>query len=253
MSRLTYYDQQHMYRLDIGGKKQPVPSVSSLVKTLHQFTNDRWTVGEAALGINAAWDDIASMVPDLRTDAMTTAGLAQLSQARDFGTSVHYYAEQLWGGQPVEVPEQYAAHVQAIADWFNSTGARVLAAEQMVWADAGDFGESPMAGRFDLIVEHPDLGRVLLDLKSWQAHRAGAPRGPQWAMQLAAYSQMEWMVIDGEDQPMGQVDACAVLHVGPGEARLWLLPADDWKRANDQVDAARVLKALPKPTMKEQQ
>jgi hypothetical protein len=109
-----------------------------------------------------------------------------------------------------------------------------------------------MAGRCDLIIDHPVHGTGLLDLKSWQAGRAGQPKHAQWAMQLAAYSQMEWIVVDGDDRPMPVVQWCGVLHVGPATTALHLLPRPDWLRANQQVDAARVLKALPKPKMEEQ-
>lgn len=249
-TRLTYSPGNHTYFLaDEQGKKRRVPSVSSLKKCLHSFEGERWHIDETAGAVTDRWDELADVAPPLRREEILRLGLAAVAVPRDFGTAVHHYCEQLWTGEQVEVPERYAAHVQAVAEWFRRERVRVAYAERLCWADAGDFGEGPMAGRFDLIVEHPTWGLGLLDLKSWQAGRSGKAKPAEWAFQLAAYAAMEWMVADGDDTPFPAVRWCGILHVGPTGAVLYTLPPDDWKRANDQVDAARALKALPAPTM----
>jgi len=250
-TRLTFNDSNHSYYLRRpNGRRTRIPSVSTLVRLLHPFDNDRWKVGRAMEGAAAQFDDIAALVPGLRRDRMVELGLERLAEGRDFGTSVHHYAEQLWTGETVDVPEQYAGHVHGIADWFDQSGASVVAAEQLVWADEDEWtGGCAVAGRFDLIVDHPTLGRTLVDLKTYAAESKGDPRPAQWALQLAAYAAMEFAVLDDIDIPMHRVDNLAVLHVGADGAQLYVADLESQHRAHDQWETLRALKNLPKPTM----
>lgn len=253
-SRLTFTAGNHAYWLadPDTGKKQRIPSVSALKKTLHVFDNDTWKAGQIADAIADDWDSIAGRAPVLRAATMRETGLRRLAEAREFGTAVHSYAEQMWNGQPVEVPDLYRGHVAGLAEWWTRNQIRLVAAESLCWADAGDFGESPMAGRFDLLIEHPTFGAGIADMKTWRAESAGSTYPGEWAFQLAAYSQMEHIVTDDQDQPFPVVRWLGVLHVGPGSTRLWKIPDAEWKKANDQVDAARALKALPAPKQLEE-
>jgi len=250
-SRLTFSEGNHTYWLaDEAGKKRRAPSVSALKRCLHQFGGDRWYIGETAAAVADHWPELHELPPPSRRDEIVRLGMTAVGAPADFGRAVHHYCEQMWTGEPVEVPDLYAGHVQAVADWFRANVAGVLQAERMCWAGPGDSGESPMAGRFDLIIR-TDQGVGLLDLKSWQAGRSGQPKPAEWAFQLAAYAGMEHMVIDDEDTPMPHIDWCGVLHVGPGTARLYTLPEPDRDRAWEQVQETRALKNLPGPKMKE--
>lgn len=253
MSRLTFTEGNHAYWLaGDNGKKQRVPSVSSLKKTLHTFDNDTWKAQQIADAITDDWDRINQLPPTSRPAAMKEAGMRRLAEAREFGTAVHAYAEQLWNGQPVEVPDDYRAHVAGIAEWWTTNRIKLWAAEVLCWAPADPGLEmSPMAGRVDLIIEHPELGRGIVDMKTWRAGSSGAPRGEEWAFQLAAYSQMHHAVINDQDDPFPSIAWVGALHIGPPGTTLWVLPQPQWRIANDQVDAARVLKNLPKPRMQE--
>lgn len=253
MTRLTFREGNHSYWLsDDAGKRRRVPAVSALKKTLHTFDNDNWKAGQIADAIAEDWDTIAGRAPVLRAAAMKDAGLRRLAEARQFGTAVHSYAEQMWNGQPVEVPDEYRGHVAGLADWWTTNQIRLVAAEALCWADAGDFGEGPMAGRLDLLIQHPKLGLGIADMKTWRAESAGSTYPAEWAFQLAAYSQMEHLVTDDQDQPFPSVAWVGVLHVGPGTTRLWLVPDAEWMKAEDQVNAARALKALPAPKLLEE-
>lgn len=254
MSRLSFIEGNHTYWLaDAGsGKKQRVPSVSSLKKTLHQFDGERWYISETAAAVTAALGDLVDLPPTYRHEKIVALAQAAIAQPRQFGTQVHAYVEQLWAGEAVVVPDEFAGHVTAAAEWFKRHEVGIIHAEALAFAEAGDFGQSPMAGRVDMIVRHPAWGVGLLDLKTWQAGRSGQAKAAEWAFQLAAYSQMEYLVNDG-DEPFPLVQWCGVLHVGPTGADLYRLGAADWARANDQVDAARVLKALPKPKMQKEE
>jgi hypothetical protein len=223
--------------------------VSSLKDTLHAFKGEHWYLSEAAAAGAQAWDDIARQAPTMREAMLLDEARKRTSYARDFGTAVHHYAEQLWTGQPVEVPQEYVGHVRAIAEWWEAQGVGLVVAERMCWADDDELGAGPYAGRFDLILNHPSWGQGLVDLKTWTTRSAGTPRPEEWAFQLAAYSAMEWLVMDDEDVPMPEIDWAGVLHVGPSGALLYTLPDSERRKAADQVMEARSLKALPKPKM----
>lgn len=250
-SRLTFNEGNHVYWLadPATGKKRRVPSVSALKNTLHAFGGERWYLQMASQAGAQAWEDIARQAPTMREAMLYDEGLKRVSWPREFGTAVHHYAEQLLTGEPVEVPEMYAGHVRAIADWWNAEGVALVGAERMCWADDDELGAGPYAGRFDLIVKHPDKGIGLLDIKTWTSRSAGTPRPEEWAFQLAAYSAMEWLVVDDEDVAMPEIDWCCVLHVGPSGAVPYTLSDRDRQLAADQVMCARSLKALPKPKM----
>jgi hypothetical protein len=250
-SLLTFTPGNHSYWLadKDTGKKQRVPSVSALKKTLHTFDGERWYIAETAAVAADHFDELAGLAPTSRRDRIKSLALEAVAQPREFGTAVHHYVERLWTGEPVDVPEEYAAHVTAAADWFTGNSVGIIHAETMGWAGPGFMGESPMAGTIDMVVRHPRLGVGVFDLKTWQASRAGTPRPAEWAFQLAAYAQMEHLVVDGNDMPMPVVDWLGVLHVGPTGADLWTVPRDSRSYAEQQVEAARFLKAQPKPTM----
>jgi hypothetical protein len=231
------------------GKRRRVPSVSALKNTLHAFGGEGWYLQQAAQAAALAWDDIAAAAPTMREQMILHEATRRVRWPAEFGTAVHHYAEQLWTGEPIDVPEEYLGHVRSVADWWNGEQVALVAAERMVWADDDDLGAGPCAGRLDLIVKHPDRGTGLLDLKTWTSRSAGSPRLEEWAFQLTAYAQMDYIVIDEDDQDMPTIDWVGVLHVGPPGAVLYTLPDRDRQIAADQVLCARSLKALPRPKM----
>lgn len=251
-SRLTFSEGNHQYRLadPTTGKKLLIPSVSALKKTLHAFDGERYFLGLAADAAADDWDTFAQLAPTSRRAELLAAAQKRAEAPRAFGTAVHWFCEQMWAGQPVEVPEEYVAHVRAVADWWTGEGVALVDAERMCWADGDEWGAGPMAGRLDLIVKHPTRGIGLCDLKTWTARSAGKPRPDEWAFQLAAYASMEYLVNEAnEDVPFPHIDWCGVLHVGPPGAVLYVLPDEQRKRAAEQVTCARALRSLPKPTM----
>lgn len=255
MTRLTFTPGNHSYWLadPDTGKKRRIPSVSSLKKTLHAFDGERYFLGIAADTASDEWDHVAGLAPTSRRSKLLTLAQERAARPREFGTAVHHYCEHLWGGEPVEVPEDYAGHVTAVAEWWAAEQVTLVAAEGLCWSDADpDMGLGPAAGRFDLLVSHPTRGLGLVDLKTWTAGSAGQPRPDEWAFQLAGYAAMDWLVDDTEtDVPFPRVGWCSVLHVGPPGLVEYLLPDADRARAVDQVECARALKALPKPRMEE--
>lgn len=254
-SRISFNEGNHQYRLQ--GYRYAVPSVTALVGALHRFDNDDWVMGEVAGALADRWDDIAAEPPTSRRARIKQCALNERARDFEFGRAVHHYAETLWTGEPVEVPDMYAGHVQALARWWAAEKPAFIAAEQIVYADADDDYElSAYAGTFDLLLRHPKRGRGLIDLKTWAPWRKGdvtPQKKQQWAMQLAGYAGAERIQTgpDADDEPMPHCDWAGVLHVGPSDARLWIVPPESRVRADAQFAAARALRWLPKPNMEE--
>lgn len=254
MSRLRVTQRangSHSYRLadEMTGKTKLIPSVSAIVKTLHAFDNDSWKIGQV---VDAILDlDMSRYAPTAMHQAFVDAGMKRLSEAPEFGRAVHYYCEQLWTGQAQDVPDQYAGHVMHVVEFWEKHRLEAVVAERAAFAEADDLKGGAYAGRIDLIVDHPKLGRGILDFKTWRANSKGDPHPEQWAMQLAAYADTDYLVIDDNDVRMQLMDWLGVLHIGPDSARFYVVTKTGWRKATAQVHAARHLKALAKPDMTE--
>jgi len=252
MSRLSM-SANHVYWLaDPHGKKHRVPSVSALKKTLFAFDNPRWVLGQAADAITGDWDRIHDLAPVARRDAALDVAWTHSRAAMEHGRAIHACAEQLWTGEPVDVPADYAPHVQAVADHFHHTGAQVVTAEQMGYSDAGEYGQCAYAGTIDLVIKQPGRGVGIVDLKTWMPGSSGQPRQAEWLFQLAAYRQLQHWSHPDDDQPAPDIKWVGVWHVGPDGLREYVATPAELRKAEDLVDAARALKDLPHPTMKEQ-
>jgi hypothetical protein len=249
-TRLTFNEGNHSYWLkQDDGRQERATSVSALRTTLHTFEGERYHLGLAADVATENWESFAELAPTARREALLSASQTRAAHPREFGKAVHHYCQQLWTGGTVELPSEYQVHVQAAADWWNAQRCSLYATELMCW-DEGSDDIVPLAGRFDLMVNHPWHGLGLLDLKTWLAQSSGKPRPDEWGFQLTAYSDMRWLVdTEGNDTPMPKVQWAGVLHVGPSGAALWTLSEVQRRRASLQVEYARALKALPKPMM----
>jgi len=248
VTRLRFDTSTHVYWLadPDTGKRRRVPSVSGLKSTIYPFEGERYHVRTVADWVADRWDALAAAPPSARTDEIVKGATERLAEPRNRGTALHGYAEQLWTGTPVEVPEEYVPVVDGLAAWWRRERPTLVAAERQVFTDPDpEFGLSGYAGTFDLLVDHPRRGRGLLDLKTGREVR------PEYAFQLAAYAAAETQVVDGHDMPTEPVQWLGVLHAGIGGTRLWTVLPDDRRRAEAQVDAARALKALPKPNLME--
>lgn len=251
-SRLSFNESNHTYWLadKVHYRKSRAPSVSALKNTLYPFTGERWYLREAGQALTDDWDILAATPLPLRGETLQTLAGARIAYGRDFGRAVHHYCEHLWGGEALEVPEEFATYVTAVAEWWDAERVELVAAEAMCFADRDDVMGS-MAGRLDLLVNHPKRGIGLVDLKTWTSRSAGQPRVKEWAFQLAAYSTMDYLVTPGGDQVFPHVNWHAVLHVGPGGLRQYLLARDEWAHAVEQVDATRILKSIRPGKMQE--
>lgn len=126
----------------------------------------------------------------------------QRDAAADFGKVVHKYARKILGGETITVPDEYAGHVQQIINFLDETEAEEIIAEQPVYSAKYRYGGKP-----DGILR-------LADKRIWEIDYKTGNVWPTAALQLAGYRFAECYVDkNGDDQEMGNIDECAVVHI----------------------------------------
>lgn len=209
-----------------------VPGVTTVIGIRDKAGLKKWAAGVAAeLVANASstrggrlevdgeqlWADMRALDDKLPTkpslpklvDGLTWAHNKSRDLAANRGTEVHRIAEQLTAGDEVRVPDELVGHVDAYVDWWEawqpSDPITELAVGSRRWGGWG--------GTLDMIATIEGLGRCLVDIKT-----SGSGVYGDTALQLAGYRYAQVCLLDGEEQPMPEVDWCGVL---------WLR-ADGW-------------------------
>lgn len=115
------------------------------------------------------------------------------------------------------MPDALAGHVEAYVDFLDRFDVEPVLVEFV--AVSHSFG---WAGTGDLIADFPTLGkRLLCDIKTTRSGVFG-----ETAWQLAGYRYADAYVdSDGHEQPMIEVDGCAVIHVRADGADLYPMTA----------------------------
>lgn len=138
----------------------------------------------------------------------------------DQGTKIHQIAEKLVNGQPVQVPDELADHVNGLARWLSRFGVQPLLTEQSVASRTHNY-----AGRADTIATVQALGGAVATL-DWKTtnHVYGS-----MALQLAAYSRAEFTVTDADPKtelPIPDVDMTVIVHITPDGTHAYPLGRD---------------------------
>lgn len=246
MTRLTFTPGSHAYWLldPDTGKKQRVPSVTTLLNQLAKPALVKWAARVAAEYAQDYWDDLALKPASERVRLITAAPESARDKAAAKGTYIHALAESLLGGEAVEIPAELQDTVTGFARWWEKSGFAVLQTEVMVWADGDDMAGTPYAGTADLIAHHPTYGRTLLDWKTggiW----------PEHGVQVAAYSDAEWFVHADGDEPMPLINTLAVARITPDGVALHVMSDDQRSTASNRFLLLRALRDMPNPELKE--
>jgi hypothetical protein len=166
-----------------------------------------WAANATAEAAVDQWDDYSALAPAQRLKRLQAARYGERDRAKDRGTEVHRAAEKLLAGQPAQVPEEIAGHVEAYARFLDEFKVEPVHVEFSCVSYKWGY-----AGTADLCawVEVPIHGRTLLlmDLKTSRSGIFG-----ETALQLAAYRYADFWVIDGEDVAPPPVQYCAGIHV----------------------------------------
>lgn len=151
------------------------------------------------------WDHLSTLTPSQRLKELQKARFADRDAAARRGTEVHGLAERLIRGDEVEVPDELAGHVEAYVDFLDRFQISAVLVEFVVVSHSYGW-----AGTCDLVADFPTLGkRLLCDIKT---SRSGVWGETAW--QLAGYRYADaYLDEHGPEQPMIEVDGCAVIHV----------------------------------------
>ncbi len=163
------------------------------------------------------WDDLAALPTSARLKELNGARFTDRDAAARRGTEVHGLAERVVDGEEVEVPEALAGHVDAYVDLCDRFRLEPVLVEFVVVSHAYGW-----AGTCDLVADFPTLGaRLLCDIKT---SRSGVFGETAW--QLAGYRYADaYLDKAGHEQPMIEVDGCAVIHVRADGADLYPMTA----------------------------
>jgi hypothetical protein len=153
------------------------------------------------------WEELGELAPAARLKKLKRARYEDVDKAKNRGTEVHRAAEKLLAGQPAQVPEEIAGHVEAYARFLDEFKVEPLHVEFSCVSYRWGY-----AGTADLCawVQVPVRGRLLLlmDLKTSRSGIFG-----ETALQLAGYRYADKWIIDGEEVDPAEVDHCAGIHV----------------------------------------
>jgi hypothetical protein len=163
-----------------------------------------WAATATADAAIDRWAELADMPPAARLKALTSARHADRDAAANKGTAVHGLAEQLVRGERVDVPPALEGHVASYVRFLDEWAVEPVLVETVVVSHSYGW-----AGTLDLVADVPDLGRVLLDVKTSRSGIFG-----ETALQLAGYRFADTYVDeDGVERDMLEVDSCGAVHV----------------------------------------
>lgn len=215
---LKFSPGNHRYWLD----KKPVTSVTAAIKGgIPNKALMYWSARTVAEYVARNPSD----VEQLRNlgEAPMIAALKEIPwQKRDEaalkGTDIHAVADRIVNGEQVDVPADYAGHVQHYADFLDTFGVVPVLTERSC-ANRKHW----YAGRFDLIA---DIGqeRWMLDVKTGSGVYSDA------ALQIDAYRNAEFYVDEDDpdtEHPMPEgITRIGVLHVTADGTSLYPMRSD---------------------------
>ena len=205
-----------------GGKPIPYTRVSTLAKALDDKTAlTDWKCRQTALGL-AARPDLVTKTKAVGDDKRAlkevveeALSAAQSDRAANIGTSLHAFTEKIDAGVAPEdlVPMTDPLFLDLVAYREATRGLTMQAAELFVVCD-----KLQAAGSFDRLVDVPDVGLVVADVKTGQ-HEPNYPHGV--AQQIAIYANSTLYTPD-----QGRIAALADLGVRTDVGLLIHLPSE---------------------------
>jgi hypothetical protein len=231
------YGSGHGYSLD--GER--IPGVTTVVGKLGKPALTGWAARMAAEYAVDHWGELAGLGPTARLGAIKGAADRASRVAMTRGSRVHAFGAALATGRAVDVPEELAEPVEAYARFLDRWHLEPVATELPVCSTRYGYG-----GTLDAIYRHPDLGNILVDIKTGGVYA-------DHALQLAAYRHADLTM---GDKPMIETTGAYVAHIlgddvelipvsaGAAEFRtfLYLLAIYRWtKSADDDSPVGRAI------------
>lgn len=201
---VQFFESSHRYKID----GQWATSVTTALKGVPKDFLSRWAAKTVA---QHALDNISTLAGDVEHHGYgpTLSLLAGVpDHKRDTaavrGTAVHALAERYIAGEEIEVSREVMPYVRGYAQYIEDWNPKSIH-EELMCANR----EWKYAGRFDSIQHIPDLGTCMVDYKTSKGVYG------TFALQVAAYVNAEFMVVDGVEVPMPKFDRTLVLHIQP--------------------------------------
>jgi hypothetical protein len=200
---LRFYPASHRYRLD--GKW--VDGVTTLIKGgMPAPALMYWSARSVAEYVAANREQVERLYQ--MGHAPMVAALKEVPwQARDEaavkGTDVHMLAEQIVGGEEVDVPEHLVSHVEACIGFLDEWQIKPLLVEESVGSRQHGY-----AGTLDLVAESRYAELAIFDYKT---SKSGI--FPESAFQENAYAHAEFYGTGGEEHPMPEIKAAFGVHI----------------------------------------
>lgn len=191
----------HWYR-DANGNR--VPGVTTIIGDgVPKPALINWSANATVDYAIDHWAELDAMPVSGRANTLRKARYFDRDTAANRGTAVHNLAERLVRGEPVEVPEELAGHVESYVRFLDEWDVRPVLVERTVVSHRHGY-----AGTLDLVaelVDHSDIDAPpqtwLLDIKTNRSGIFG-----ETALQLAGYRHADvWMDDDDIEHPMPAV------------------------------------------------
>lgn len=205
----------HYYK---DGNGERIPGVTTILGDgLPKAALINWAANATAEAAINRWDELADLPPAERLDTLKRARYIKTDIARNRGTEVHGYAEDLvQGKQVVGVPDELRGHVEGYTRFLDAFNVQPVLVEVVIVNYTYGY-----AGTLDLIAEIdcPISG----GRKTWLMDVKTNEKGiyAETALQLAAYRYSEAYVDnEGIEHPMIPVDHCGAIHVTSDDAVL---------------------------------
>jgi hypothetical protein len=177
----------------------------------------KWYARLVAEYVDGNWDGLAAARAEVDSDVFVRHLKEQPNivrdEAGDFGSVVHELCERyvLSGEMPEE--GDYERHVirrvNLYRHWIETMKPEFLAVEGVCYNRRHRY-----AGTFDMIVDLPGYGRVIVDIKTGKGVYGSA------ALQQTAYRRAEFIAVGNQEVPMPKTRGALVLHLQKTQWRL---------------------------------
>jgi len=201
----------HSYLLD----GEPCDGVTSILSAgVPKPALVGWAANTTAAYAVDRWDELADVGVAERLTRLQQARFESNKSAAVRGTAVHVLAEQLIRGDEVEVPDDVIGYVDACLDFLTDYDVAEIAVEAVVVNRGNAAGAGRYMGCVDLIAGVSSWNGLAPTSETWLVDWKTGLRGifPEAALQLAAYSHAETLLLEnGDEAPLPRVDRCVAV------------------------------------------
>jgi hypothetical protein len=224
------------YYIDLDAGNERVPGVTTILGDgLPKPALMNWAASATAAFAIDQWDMLAGLPISERLKKIEGGRWAARDAAAARGTAVHAMAERLVAGEKVTVPDNITGYVEACVRLLDDFQVSAVHVEAVVYSEKHrHVGTCDLIADF-LLPDMPEYAHIARDdnglsraLVDWKTSKSGI--FGDVALQLAAYRHSEWLIPDGDDEPipMPAVDFTAGIHLRPdGGYSLVPLTTDD--------------------------